>query len=199
MSYSDESISEALLRIKNGDKSMQRHDNMVAGSLLRRRVRLIFMDSERVRSRDDIHPGLEPGDEGTVWTVYANGTVVVDWDRDWDRRAGPADELVPGIDRWEWLGPPPPVWYPPDESIHEALRRIKNGDESMRDHDKGLCEQLQGRRLRLVSSQDEDTDLEPGDEGWVGLVDDGGTVHVRWDREVGPSGLLPGIDRWEWL
>jgi hypothetical protein len=52
---------------------------------------------------------------------------------------------------------------------------------------------------------DERTHLEPGDEGWVQMVDGGGTVHVSWDAEVHdfrPSsglGLIPGLDRWEWL
>jgi Domain of unknown function (DUF4314) len=60
-------------------------------------------------------------------------------------------------------------------------------------------ESLPGRRVRLVFTDDELTRLEPGDEGWVSNVDGGGTVHVCWDRRIEPFGLLPGIDRWEWL
>jgi Domain of unknown function (DUF4314) len=89
-----------------------------------------------------------------------------------------------------------------DELILAALLRIKSsvtsGDKSTRYLDKKVAESLSGRRLRLVFINDEHTDLEPGDEGWVRSVDDAGTVSVRWDRVVGTA-LIPGSDQWEWL
>lgn len=39
-----------------------------------------------------------------------------------------------------------------------------------------------GDRVRLLHCSDEWTDLEPGDLGTVTLIDDLGTIHVRWDR-----------------
>jgi hypothetical protein len=189
MSYSDESIHEALLRMKSGDMSMRRHDNRMAGSLIRRRVRLVSMETlggDR----------LEPGDEGTVYSVFSNGTVNVRWDR--PVGVGVIEELVPGRDRWEWGAPPPTMIYPDDETINEALLRFKKNDMSMRELDKELFKDLAGRRLRLVFTNDEYTHLEPGDEGFVYSVDDSGTLRVNWDQGEG-LGLIPGSDRWEWL
>ncbi len=56
-----------------------------------------------------------------------------------------------------------------------------------------------GQRIRLISMADGETvatDLGPGDEGTVTMVDGLGTVHVRWDRG-GVLGLIPGADEWE--
>jgi hypothetical protein len=53
-----------------------------------------------------------------------------------------------------------------------------------------------GDRVRLVSTADLDTRLQPGAVGTASLVDDRGTVHVRWD-EGSTLGLIPGVDRWE--
>lgn len=44
------------------------------------------------------------------------------------------------------------------------------------------AEQLEGRRVRLVSTTDRFTDLPAGTLGTVSLVDSMGTVHVRWDN-----------------
>ena len=38
-----------------------------------------------------------------------------------------------------------------------------------------------GTRIELVSMNDPYTKLVPGDQGTVELVDDIGTIHVRWD------------------
>ena len=52
-----------------------------------------------------------------------------------------------------------------------------------------------GDRVRLVRTDDDFTDLRRGDEGTVNLIDDFGTIHVKWDR--GNSlGLIPGEDDW---
>lgn len=185
MSFSDEEILEALLRMKNSDRSMRHHDNVVAGSLIRRRVRLVST------ARTD--PSIASDAEGWVRHVGGSGRLLVEWDRSPSRYA-----LDPSIDRWEWLGPPPPIVRLPDGQILAALLRIKNGDKSLRHVDKMVIKSLRGRRVRLVVTNDEHTDLEPGDEGWVSDVDDAGTVFVRWDRVVG-VGMIPGLDRWEWL
>lgn len=53
-----------------------------------------------------------------------------------------------------------------------------------------------GDRVRLISTDDEWTDLVPGDEGTVVRVDSLGSVDVRWDRGSRLS-LIPEHDRWE--
>jgi hypothetical protein len=52
-----------------------------------------------------------------------------------------------------------------------------------------------GTRVRLVSTTDPHTNLAPGDEGTVALVDSMGTVHVDWDNWSN-LGLVPGEDVW---
>lgn len=172
----------------------------MVGSLIRRRVRLVSTDRK--------HTSLEPGDEGTVVGVDdESGALSVRWDR------VSRQLLFPKFDRWEWLGTPPPTIRFPDEVILKALLRIRHRDreladidgaagtgESWREHDDEVAESLRGRRIRLVSTNDPYTDLQPGDEGWVRSVScSNGTVWVRWDRRIGPSEMLPGIDRWDWL
>lgn len=56
-----------------------------------------------------------------------------------------------------------------------------------------------GRRVRLISTTDEYTDLKPGQEGTVQFRDRPyGTISVAWDSGSTLS-LLEGIDRWELL
>ena len=52
-----------------------------------------------------------------------------------------------------------------------------------------------GDRVRLVRINDDHTRLEQGDEGTVNLIDDFGTVHVKWD-DGHHLGLIPGHDEW---
>ena len=56
-----------------------------------------------------------------------------------------------------------------------------------------------GQRIRLVSVETvpghPPSNLVPGDEGSVTLVDSLGTVHVAWDRGE-EFGLIPGHDYW---
>jgi len=55
-----------------------------------------------------------------------------------------------------------------------------------------------GRRVRLVSTSDTYTRLEPGTEGTVIFTDDFGTVFVDWDNGY-TLGLIPGEDRFEFI
>ena len=58
--------------------------------------------------------------------------------------------------------------------------------------------QQQGKRVRLLFADDPYTDVKPGMEGTVDYTDDAGTVHCTWENGS-CLGLLPGIDRWEWI
>lgn len=54
-----------------------------------------------------------------------------------------------------------------------------------------------GRRVRLVCTDDDFTDLVPGDEGTIDFIDSTGTVFVAWDRGS-HLGMVAGAgDRWE--
>jgi hypothetical protein len=55
---------------------------------------------------------------------------------------------------------------------------------------------LIGKRVRLVHTSDQYTNLRPGAEGVVTNVDDMGTIHVSWD-DGHRLGLIVGEDRWE--
>lgn len=52
-----------------------------------------------------------------------------------------------------------------------------------------------GQRVRLEYTDDPHTNLKPGDEGTVQLVDGAHTVHIKWDSGSN-LGLIPGVDRW---
>ena len=51
-----------------------------------------------------------------------------------------------------------------------------------------------GDRVELIHTSDPYTSLKPGDQGTVQMVDDAGTVHVKWDSGS-TLGLIPGEDR----
>jgi hypothetical protein len=53
-------------------------------------------------------------------------------------------------------------------------------------------------RVELIRCSDPHTDLVPGSQGTVMLVDDIGTVHVKWDNGS-TLGLVPGEDHWKTL
>lgn len=64
---------------------------------------------------------------------------------------------------------------------------------------KEIVEQLKkqhpaGTRVELVSMRDPYSKLKPGDRGTVSMVDDIGTVFVRWDSGSG-LGIVYGEDR----
>jgi hypothetical protein len=63
---------------------------------------------------------------------------------------------------------------------------------------RGVAHELVGRRVELVMTSDEWTDLSAGEHGTVELVDSLGTLHVRWDNGS-TLGLVPGVDRWRYL
>jgi hypothetical protein len=52
-----------------------------------------------------------------------------------------------------------------------------------------------GDRVEIVRCYDAYTRLRPGTRGTVTLIDDLGTVHVRWD-DGRNLGLVPGQDEW---
>ena len=58
---------------------------------------------------------------------------------------------------------------------------------------------LVGRRVRLIHCADPYTRLEPGSQGTVTLVDNVGTVHVRWDDGSTLGLVAEAGDRWEVL
>lgn len=50
-----------------------------------------------------------------------------------------------------------------------------------------------GKRVELVKMNDPYTTLLPGTQGTVIMVDDLGTIHVKWDNGS-TLGLIPGED-----
>ena len=58
--------------------------------------------------------------------------------------------------------------------------------------------QLEGKRIELVSTSDPYTNLKAGDLGTVEFVDDMGTVHVAWDNGS-MLGLVPGEDQYRFV
>jgi len=62
----------------------------------------------------------------------------------------------------------------------------------------GEHQSVEGRRVVLLYTDDEYTELRPGDSGVIRYIDDGGTVHIDWDNGS-RLGLIPGIDKWRVL
>lgn len=59
-------------------------------------------------------------------------------------------------------------------------------------------EEVIGKRVILVSTSDEYTNLKPGDLGTITHVDDAGTIFANWDNGS-TLGLIPGIDYFDVL
>jgi len=60
-----------------------------------------------------------------------------------------------------------------------------------------LRNELVGKRIKFLSHGHPDPrPLEPGAEGLVEMVDDAGTLHVKWDNGRG-LGLVYGVDLFE--
>jgi hypothetical protein len=55
---------------------------------------------------------------------------------------------------------------------------------------------LEGKRIQLVKCTDEYTSLPQGTKGTVSLVDDVGTVHVKWDNGSYLGLCYDAGDRW---
>lgn len=55
---------------------------------------------------------------------------------------------------------------------------------------------LLGKRIQLIHTNDQYTNLQFGDLGTVNFIDDTGTVFVSWDNGS-RLGLIPGVDRWK--
>jgi hypothetical protein len=53
-----------------------------------------------------------------------------------------------------------------------------------------------GKRIRLISTNDEYTSLKSGDLGTINFVDDAGTIFAEWDNGS-HLGVIPDIDRFE--
>ena len=56
-----------------------------------------------------------------------------------------------------------------------------------------------GKRVEFVSSGDEYTRIKPGTQGTVRLVDDMGTIHVKWDDGSSLGMIQSAGDRFHWL
>ena len=56
----------------------------------------------------------------------------------------------------------------------------------------------EGKRIKLIFTSDEFTNLKPGMEGTVRFCDDLGTLHVEWDNGSA-LGLVPGEDYWTYV
>jgi hypothetical protein len=61
-----------------------------------------------------------------------------------------------------------------------------------------MANDLEGKRIELISTTDPYTDLKPGARGTVEFVDDMGTIFPKWDSKWKSSlGLVPGEDRYK--
>ena len=61
-----------------------------------------------------------------------------------------------------------------------------------------MIENLKGKRVELLSTNDPYTTLKPGDRGTIEFVDDLGTVHISWDNGS-KLGLVPREDQFKIL
>lgn len=57
---------------------------------------------------------------------------------------------------------------------------------------------LIGKKIQLISCQDEYTKLTPGKNGVITFIDDMGTLFVDWE-DGSRLGLIPGIDKWKYI
>jgi hypothetical protein len=70
-----------------------------------------------------------------------------------------------------------------------------------RDGKPALDDSVDGRRVRLVHTDDEYTSVVPGSLGTARFINnygDGSTLFVQWDDGSG-LGLIDGVDKWAWL
>ena len=57
---------------------------------------------------------------------------------------------------------------------------------------------LIGKKVELISTNDEYTKLQPGAIGVVNFIDDFGTVFIKWE-DGSRLGLIPGVDKWRYI
>lgn len=79
-----------------------------------------------------------------------------------------------------------------EDAPDAALRRVLSG--RLQNHGGARV----GDRVELVSTTDRHTDLRPGALGTVDVIDDTGTVFVRWDQGSN-LGMIPDIDEFRIL
>ena len=85
------------------------------------------------------------------------------------------------------------MWNTPNEEEH-AEGRMKQKPPNPTKGDL-MKNQLEGKRIELVSTSDPYTNLKAGDRGTVEFIDDMGTIHVAWDNGS-MLGLVPGEDQY---
>ena len=61
---------------------------------------------------------------------------------------------------------------------------------------KDIYQKFIGKRIRLISTSDEHTNLASGSIGTITFVDDTGTIFADWE-DGSKLGLLPDHDRFE--
>ena len=88
---------------------------------------------------------------------------------------------------------------PPQQTVLPMRKgaHLMNSNHGFPSHE--TVEQLRrtypsGCRVELISMDDPYSKLKPGDRGTVEMVDDTGTVFVRWDNGSG-LGVVYGVDR----
>ena len=82
------------------------------------------------------------------------------------------------------------------EATYLYTARHRTSDARLRYVEGDLFDETPERLVRLISTADPHTRLQPGATGRIESTDDAGTLHIRWDD--GPRlGLIPGQDRWE--
>ena len=88
---------------------------------------------------------------------------------------------------------------PPQQTILPMRKGAHLMDSNYGFPSRNTVEQLRrtypaGCRVELISMDDPYGKLKPGDRGTVKMVDDTGTVFVRWDNGSG-LGVVYGVDR----
>jgi Domain of unknown function (DUF4314) len=58
---------------------------------------------------------------------------------------------------------------------------------------------LRDRRVELIHTTDQHTNLKPGDQGKISFVDATGTVHIKWDNGSTLGLIEQAGDRWKLL
>jgi hypothetical protein len=59
---------------------------------------------------------------------------------------------------------------------------------------RSLQDILVGKEIVLISTDDPDTNMTPGNKGTIRLIDDTGTIFADWENGS-KLGLIPDVDR----